>query len=584
MGPGRAAPPGTQDPSGPCVTPPPEAGATSHERVGAGGRAEGSGRLVLPRWAEVALWAAIAAPFLARASIVVRANWNWFVQRLPDDGFYYLEIGRRLGAGEGSTFDGVNATNGYHPLWQWIVAGLSIPFDDDLALVRAVALVQLALVAVAVVVVVRVLRRATGPLPALLAGVVAASSRLPVVAVDAMEGAVVVLVLALLVWALEVALARGRRRDLLVVGALTAVAVLARLDLVLVAWVVPLVLWVKAPPRGERWRAPLDWLAGAATVGVPYAAWHLARWGEPLTTSARIKQHWVDEAALEQYGGRFTSGYLGAVVDRAGEYGESLGRGLTQLATARGVVVWGLLLLAVVGAVAAVRERRAQGGGPFGPAATALGAGAAMVVVKACIDLFSSPSWAATWYASPQRLAFPLAVGALAGKAIQVLARRSVPASGAIVGLVVLACLAGGLSRATFDPREELRDGLWQVEAERAAAWVLAEGPPGRYGARDAGLLGFRLHGERTVVNLDGLVNDDEFAELVLADAPLRLRVADQEVDVLVNRLSDEERARWDDCAVELYRSEVLVPSYDPLLGGSAASPVAVLDVRSCRP
>lgn len=40
--------------------------------------------------------------------------------RLPvtwDDGFYYLEIARRLAAGEGSTFDGINPTNGYHPLW-----------------------------------------------------------------------------------------------------------------------------------------------------------------------------------------------------------------------------------------------------------------------------------------------------------------------------------------------------------------------------------------------------------------------------------------------------------------------------------
>jgi hypothetical protein len=34
-----------------------------------------------------------------------------------DDGYYYLEIARRIAGGEGSTFDGIHPTNGYHPLW-----------------------------------------------------------------------------------------------------------------------------------------------------------------------------------------------------------------------------------------------------------------------------------------------------------------------------------------------------------------------------------------------------------------------------------------------------------------------------------
>ena len=34
-----------------------------------------------------------------------------------DDGFYYLQIAKNLARGLGSTFDGFNPTNGYHPLW-----------------------------------------------------------------------------------------------------------------------------------------------------------------------------------------------------------------------------------------------------------------------------------------------------------------------------------------------------------------------------------------------------------------------------------------------------------------------------------
>lgn len=36
---------------------------------------------------------------------------------LVDDGWYYLELATRLGGGQGSTFDGLSRTNGFHPAW-----------------------------------------------------------------------------------------------------------------------------------------------------------------------------------------------------------------------------------------------------------------------------------------------------------------------------------------------------------------------------------------------------------------------------------------------------------------------------------
>ena len=53
----------------------------------------------------------------------------------------------------------------------------------------------------------------------------------------------------------------------------------------------------------------------------------------------------------------------------------------------------------------------------------------------------------------------------------------------------------------------------WQDQIDLAASWITHHGPRGTYGARDAGLLGYRLEGTRTVINLDGLVNDYAFAE-----------------------------------------------------------------------
>lgn len=36
-----------------------------------------------------------------------------------EDGFYYFKIAQNVAQGLGPTFDGLNLTNGYHPLWLW---------------------------------------------------------------------------------------------------------------------------------------------------------------------------------------------------------------------------------------------------------------------------------------------------------------------------------------------------------------------------------------------------------------------------------------------------------------------------------
>lgn len=47
-----------------------------------------------------------------------------FLAYFDDDCFYYLQIARNIAAGHGSTFDGMHATNGYHPLWMLVLVAL----------------------------------------------------------------------------------------------------------------------------------------------------------------------------------------------------------------------------------------------------------------------------------------------------------------------------------------------------------------------------------------------------------------------------------------------------------------------------
>ncbi len=46
-----------------------------------------------------------------------------------EDSFYYLSVARNLVAGKGSSFDGIHATNGYHPLWMLVSMLLVWPFE-----------------------------------------------------------------------------------------------------------------------------------------------------------------------------------------------------------------------------------------------------------------------------------------------------------------------------------------------------------------------------------------------------------------------------------------------------------------------
>jgi hypothetical protein len=61
-----------------------------------------------------------------------------------DDAWYYFEIGRNIADGHGSTFDTLNQTNGYHPLWMLASAGVYKMGLDDLVAVRTLLAVQLA--------------------------------------------------------------------------------------------------------------------------------------------------------------------------------------------------------------------------------------------------------------------------------------------------------------------------------------------------------------------------------------------------------------------------------------------------------
>jgi hypothetical protein len=109
------------------------------------------------RWLELGLVTAIVLAGIAIAFSNEYAVLNWF---LTDDAFYYFKVAQNITKGHGSTFDGINLTNGYHPLWMLICIPIFALARVNLVLpLRIVILVSVGLGAGSAVLLFRLLRR-----------------------------------------------------------------------------------------------------------------------------------------------------------------------------------------------------------------------------------------------------------------------------------------------------------------------------------------------------------------------------------------------------------------------------------------
>jgi hypothetical protein len=86
---------------------------------------------------------------------------RWFTR---DDAYYYFKVAQNISEGRGSTFDGINRTNGYHPLWMLICVPIFALARFDLALpLRILLLVMSALQVSTAILLYRLLGRIFAP-------------------------------------------------------------------------------------------------------------------------------------------------------------------------------------------------------------------------------------------------------------------------------------------------------------------------------------------------------------------------------------------------------------------------------------
>ncbi len=231
-----------------------------------------------------------------------------------DDAYYYFTIGRNWAQGHASTFNQLDQTNGYHPLWQAISILPFLVGLDGYAAVRSLLVVQLGLWCVAMLLVIRMVAKSIDGWPRLQdhmqakrwcdALVVAAFVVLAAnpfafkMTVNGLESGLVVPVGAWLIWFATTFKGRfvtqATPRDRWVIGGLLGLAFLSRTDAIILVGVIA--VWClmdrDATTLSVNRRAlrMAQLLAIPAAVIVGYLIMNQAVFGTPMQISGTIKR------------------------------------------------------------------------------------------------------------------------------------------------------------------------------------------------------------------------------------------------------------------------------------------------------
>jgi hypothetical protein len=214
-----------------------------------------------------------------------------------DDGFYYLQIAREVARGAGSTFDGVNSTNGYHPLWLLCLVPIYwVTSASDVALLLAVVL-QAVLTAIGVGMTYRIARFDLGRFGAIAGAMLWVHAQLPYrTALSGMEYSLhaVTVLSVIYVCRSRFAQALPPTRAYVMLGVVLSLAFLARLDgLLLFGCIGPAMVLREREARGAAAIRRLLALS-VPVVGVVllYVGVNMWLFGDPLPVSGVIKRDW----------------------------------------------------------------------------------------------------------------------------------------------------------------------------------------------------------------------------------------------------------------------------------------------------
>lgn len=194
---------------------------------------------------------------------------KWF-QR--DDAYYYFKVAQNISEGRGSTFDGINKTNGYHPLWMLVCIPIFALARFDLILpLRILFLLMSGLSLATGILLYRMIGKVFHPAIGALAAIywIFSTDILARVYQQGLETGLAVFFIVLFVYKLFEFERSWRKKtsvknDLVVLGIIGLCVILSRLDLIFLVAIAG--IWVVFRENSLRYLLPLDIVSIAFSV------------------------------------------------------------------------------------------------------------------------------------------------------------------------------------------------------------------------------------------------------------------------------------------------------------------------------
>lgn len=213
-------------------------------------------------WFEIILIVVVMSMSLyAALSDSQNLSWHWFTR---DDAYYYFKVAQNISEGHGSTFDGINRTNGYHPLWMLICIPIFALARFDLILpLRVLLLVMSGLSVATAILLYRLIGRIFAPAIGAIAALfwVFSYDVLTILYQQGLESGIAAFFIVLLVYKLYEFELSWRRQEvspkqIVTLAVIAVLTMLSRLDLVFLAGMTG--VWVIFRGHLLRFFLPLD--------------------------------------------------------------------------------------------------------------------------------------------------------------------------------------------------------------------------------------------------------------------------------------------------------------------------------------
>jgi hypothetical protein len=240
-------------------------------------------------------WLSLAISFLLALYVYVLIAVTG--KMFADDSYFYFQVAWNFAHGRGSTFNGMMPTNGYHPLWMLVCAGVYKFVQSKTLAVHFIGAVIALLNVLMLWTVRRVLARVAGnlwPVAFLLILPFCFLSQLGT------EGALSALFLALLMLFAYRMSSTPSAREAVLFSLMGAIAVLSRLDNIFIVSIVWLAVWIALGDPGKRqfrrmqmMALPIYGVLWGAYIGSNIVYFHIL---EPI--SGYLKSHSAKDHAL----------------------------------------------------------------------------------------------------------------------------------------------------------------------------------------------------------------------------------------------------------------------------------------------